>query len=134
MYLYNFLNVIYYLYERSDFMNLKIERLNNLIMREVSMIIQTEVKDRDIRFVTITAVKTTSDLSYSKIYVTMLADDRRKEIMKALNNASGFIRKELANRINVRHIPKLDFVFDESIEYGNRIENKIREIHENDEK
>ena len=82
-------------------MNLKIERLNNTMMREISMILQTEIKDSDIRFVTVTAVKTTSD-----------------------------IRKILAERIEVRHIPKLEFVFDESIEYGNKIEAKIKEIHE----
>ncbi len=111
-------------------MNLKIERLNNTMMREISMILQTEIKDSDIRFVTVTAVKTTSDLSYSKVYVTCLNDEKRKDTMKALNNASGFIRKILAERIEVRHIPKLEFVFDESIEYGNKIEAKIKEIHE----
>ena len=114
-------------------MSLKIERLNNIIMREVSMILEREVKDRGIEFVTVTAVKTTSDLSFSKIYVTVLNDSKKDETMKALTNASGFIRKILADRIEVRHIPKLEFVYDESIEYGNRIEAKIREIHENDE-
>lgn len=115
-------------------MNLKIERLNNTIMREVSMILETEIKDRDIKFVTVTAVKTTSDLSFCKIYVTVLNDDRRTEIMKSLNNASGFIRKLLSERIEVRHIPKLEFIFDESIEYGKRIEDKIKEIYKNEEK
>ena len=104
-------------------MNLKIERLNNTIMREVSMILETEIKDRDIKFVTVTAVKTTSDLSFCKIYVTVLNDDRRTEIMKSLNNASGFIRKLLS-----------EFIFDESIEYGKRIEDKIKEIYKNEEK
>lgn len=113
-------------------MNLKIERLNNTIMREVSMILQTEIKDQDIKFVTITAVKTTSDLSYSKIYVTCLDDSKRKETMKALESASGYIRKVLADRIEVRHVPKLEFVYDESIEYGKRIEAKIKEIHSED--
>lgn len=111
-------------------MNLKIERLNNLIMREVSIILETEVKDRGIEFVTVTAVKTVSDLSYSKIYVTILNDEKRNDIMKALKGASGFIRTELANRIEVRHVPKLEFIYDESIEYGKRIEDKIKEIHE----
>ena len=111
-------------------MSLKIERLNNLIMREISIILQTEVKDRGIEFVTVTGVKTTSDLSFSKIYVTVLDNNKKDEIMKSLKGASGFIRTELANRIEVRHIPKLEFVYDESIEYGQRIEDKIKEIHE----
>ena len=106
-------------------MSLKIERLNNLIMREV--------KDKGIEFVTVTAVKTTSDLSFSKIYVTILNDDKKDEIMKSLKGASGFIRKTLADRIEVRHIPKLEFVYDESIEYGKRIEDKIKEIHEKEQ-
>ncbi len=114
-------------------MSIKIDRLNNIIMREISMILQTEIKDSDIKFVTVTAVKTTSDLSYSKIYVTCLNDAKRNETMKALNNASGFIRKVLADRIEVRHIPKLEFVFDGSIEYGQRIEEKIKEIHKEDQ-
>jgi ribosome-binding factor A len=103
-------------------------------MREVSMILETEVKDRGIEFVTITAVKTTSDLSFCKIYVTVLNDDKKDEIMKSLKGASGFIRTELANRIEVRHIPKLEFVYDESIEYGNKIESIIEKIHEKEEK
>lgn len=115
-------------------MNLKIERLNNLIMREVSIILKTQVKDKGIEFVTITAVKTASDLSFAKIYVTILNDEKRNEIMKSLKGASGFIRTELANRIQVRHVPKLEFIYDESIEYGKRIEDKIKEIHENESK
>ena len=111
-------------------MSLKIDRLNNIIMKEVSQILAREIKDNDIQFVTVTAVKTTSDLSFSKIYVTILNDERRKETMKALKNASGFIRKELASRIQVRHVPELEFVYDESIEYGKHIEDIIREIHE----
>lgn len=114
-------------------MSLKIERLNNLIMREVSIILEREVKDRGIEFVTVTAVKTTSDLSFSKIYVTILNDDKKDEIMKSLKGASGFIRKTLADRIEVRHIPKVEFVYDESIEYGKRIEDKIKEIHEKEQ-
>ena len=114
-------------------MSLKIERLNNLIMREVSIILEREVKDRGIEFVTVTAVKTTSDLSFSKIYVTILNDDKKDEIMKSLKGASGFIRRTLADRIEVRHIPKLEFVYDESIEYGKRIEDRIKEIHKKEQ-
>ncbi len=113
-------------------MSIKIDRLNNVILREISLILETEIKDNDIKFVTVTAVKTTSDLSFAKVYVTCLDDSKKENIIKALNNASGFIRKELANRIEVRHMPKLEFIFDESIEYGKKIENKIKEIHRED--
>lgn len=115
-------------------MSLKIDRLNNIIMKEVSVILQMEVKDPNVKFVTITAVRTTNDLSFCKIYVTTLKDEFKSETMKALKNASGYIRKELANRIEIRHVPKIEFVYDESIEYGKRIEDKIKEIHEEENK
>ena len=85
-------------------MSLKIDRLNNIIMREVSMILEREVKDRGIEFVTVTAVKTTSDLSFSKIYVTVLNKEHTKETLKSLNGAKGFIRNVLKDRMDIRKI------------------------------
>ena len=90
----------------------------------------TEIKDHDIRFVTITDCKVTSDLSYAKVYYTVLDDTRKKEIAEALKNASGFIRKQLFDRVDMRNIPTLDFIYDESIEYGNKIEKIIEKIHD----
>lgn len=110
-------------------MGFKIDRINNMILEQVSYILATEIKDEDIKFVTVTAVKTTNDLSFAKIYFTVL-NDRRKETEEALNNARGYIRKLLADRIEVRHTPELSFVFDESIEYGKKIEDIIEKIHE----
>ncbi len=112
--------------------SIKLERINSAIVREVSYILANEVKNQHIQFVTVTAAKTSSDLSYCKIYVTVLKQEFKKETMDALKNAKGFIRKELAERIDIRHIPELDFVYDESIEYGQKIEQKIKEIHENE--
>lgn len=112
-------------------MSIKIDRINHSIVREISYILMTEVKDEDIKFVTITDCKTTNDLSFAKIYFTVLDDSKRESTLEALKNASGFIRKELAERIEIRHIPELEFVYDESIEYGKKIENIIENIHEN---
>lgn len=113
-------------------MSIKIDRINHSIVREISYILMTEVKDEDIKFVTITACKTTNDLSFAKIYFTVLDDSKRESTLEALKNAAGFIRKELAERIEIRHIPELEFVYDESIEYGKKIENIIENIHENE--
>lgn len=110
--------------------SIKLERINSSIKRELSYVIANEVKDRSIDFVTITAVKTTNDLSYCKVYVTVFKEELREDALKALKNAKGFIRKSLASRVDIRHIPELDFVYDESLEYGKRIEEKIKEIHE----
>jgi len=115
-----------------DKMSIKIERINNMILEQVSHVLAEEIKDQDINFVTVTAVKTTSDLSFAKIYFTVL-NGKVKETMDALNNAKGFIRRELADRVSIRHIPELTFVYDESIEYGRKIEDLIEKIHEENE-
>jgi len=111
-------------------MSIKIERINSNIQREISYIIANEIKNPNINFVTITAVDVTNDLSYAKIYFTTL--DNVEETSKALKSAKGFIRKNLADRVELRHIPELEFIYDESIEYGKRIEEKIKEIHDNE--
>ena len=111
-------------------MSVKIDRIASNIIKEISYILAYEVKDNDIKFVTVTDCKLSSDLSYAKIYVTVLDDKKRESTMKALNEASGFIRKELADRIEIRHTPELEFIYDESIEYGKKIEDIIEKIHE----
>lgn len=113
-------------------MSVKIDRINHSLVREISYILMTEVKDEDIKFVTITDCKTTNDLSFTKVYFTVLDDKKRESTLQALKNAAGFIRRELAERVEIRHIPELEFVYDESIEYGKKIENIIEKIHEED--
>ena len=114
-------------------MSIKIERISSEMIKQISYILATEIKDNDIKFVTVTDCKVSSDLSFAKVYVTVFNQDKIKDTIKALNNASGFIRKMLADRIDIRHIPKLTFVYDESIEYGKNIENIIEKIHNNNE-
>lgn len=111
-------------------MNIKIERINHMIMEEISKILMLEVKDEDIKFVTVTDCDTSTDLSYCKVYVTVLEQEKKDETLKALNNASSFIRGELAKRIEIRHIPELKFIYDESIFYGEKIDKIIDEISE----
>lgn len=111
-------------------MSIKIERIGSNLVKEISYILATEVKDSDIKFVTVTDVKVTNDLSFAKVYVTVLDETRKKETIEALKNARGFIRKELADRVELRHIPELEFVYDESIAYGAKIEDIIEELHE----
>jgi len=109
-------------------MSIKIERLNNTFTEEISKIIKEEVKDKNIGFVTITDSKITSDLSYAKIYFTTLDNDREK-VTKALNKASSFIRSSLCDKVDIRKMPEIHFVYDESIEYGKKIEDIIERIH-----
>lgn len=111
-------------------MSLKTDRIASNLIKEISYILANKIKDRDIKFVTITDCKVTTDLSFAKVYFTVLENDRKEETLKALKNASGYIRKELAERVDIRHIPELQFVFDKSIEYGNKIEHIIEQLHE----
>ena len=115
-------------------MSIKIERLNHTIQEVISMIIMREIKDDDIKFVTITGVDTTSDLSYSKVYYTVLDVSKMDETKEALEKAAPFIRKCLAERIEVRHTPELKFIYDTSILYGEHIDNIIEQIKEKEEK
>ena len=98
------------------------------------MIIMREIKDEDIKFVTITGVDTTSDLSFSKIYYTVLDKDKEESTKIALEKAAPFIRKCLAEKIEVRHTPELKFIYDTSIAYGEHIDNLIEQIKQKEEK
>lgn len=112
-------------------MSVKTDRIASNIVKEISYVLMMEAKNPDLKFVTITDCHLAPDLSYAKVYYTTMNDDK-KEVFKDLNDAAGFIRKELADRIDIRHIPELEFVYDESIEYGKKIENIIEQIHEDD--
>ena len=113
-------------------MSIKLERLASTFVEEISKILREEVKDPDISFVTITSCNISSDLSYAKVYCTCLNDEKRNEILKDLNKASGFIRKELCNRVEIRKMPEITFVYDDSFEYGNKIEHILEEIKKED--
>lgn len=111
-------------------MSIKIERLNHAIQEEISMILMKEVKDENIKFVTITGVDTTNDLSFAKIYYTVLNKEKLHEAGEALEKASSFIRTKLANSIEIRHTPELKFIYDTSIAYGKHIDELIEKIKE----
>lgn len=113
-------------------MSIKIDRIGSALVKEISYVLATEVKDDDIKFVTITDCKVTNDLSFAKVYYTVLDDSKKESTAKALKNASGFIRHQLFDRVDLRNIPELSFVYDESIAYGKKIETIIEEIHEGD--
>ena len=112
-------------------MSVKIERLNHQFQEVISEILYKEVKNPDLKFVTITGCEITNDLSFCKVYFTVLGKDTN-EIKKELDNAASFIRGEISKRIEIRHTPELRFIFDESIEYGEKIEKIINEINKED--
>lgn len=109
----------------------RVGRVGEQIKKELSLILQTELKDPRIGFTTVTGVEVTSDLSQAKVYLSVLGDDEKKEkTLDALAKGSGFIRSELGRRIRLRHTPELIFIFDNSIEYGSRIEDLLKKVNE----
>lgn len=109
-------------------MTMRKEKMNNIIQRELSDILQTEVKNSAIGFCTITDVDVTNDFSIAKIYVSFLNKNTKKS-MEALEKSKGFIRSLLAKRLTIRKCPELHFILDTSLEYGNKIENIIDELN-----
>ncbi|MFD1177237.1 30S ribosome-binding factor RbfA [Paenibacillus puldeungensis] len=110
-------------------------RVSEQIKKELSVLIQSELKDPRIGFVTVTGVEVTPDLSQAKVYLSVFGDDEKKnESLKGLEKANGFLRTELGKRIRLRHTPELIFKIDESIAYGSRIEKLLGEISHEDEK
>jgi ribosome-binding factor A len=107
------------------------------IKRVLAQIIKEQIKDPRIDFTTvsITKVDVPNDVSHARIYISILGDDtRQEETMKALEAARGYIRKELAQQIQVKHAPELEFRLDKSIEHGFRISALLNEIKEGEEK
>jgi ribosome-binding factor A len=110
-------------------MNLRATRVGEQMKKELSDIIGRKLKDPRIGFVTVTDVRVTGDLQQAKVYISVLGDEeQRQNTLKGLEKAKGFIRSEIGQRIRLRKTPEIFFEIDESIEYGNRIEQLIRQI------
>ena len=110
--------------------NTRMIRINDEIKKEVSEILRSELKDPRVGVITsVLKVETTNDLKYCKVYVSILGDDEKKnEVMEVLKKATGFIRKQIAMKINLRNTPELHFVIDQSIAYGVDMSRKIDEV------
>ncbi|MGG7175984.1 30S ribosome-binding factor RbfA [Clostridium paraputrificum] len=103
-------------------------RINEEVKREISSLIRDEIKDvRLTAMISVTAVKVTKDLRYAKVYVSIFSKDEeeKKNNLEALKSAAGFVRREIAQRINLRHSPQIIFELDDSIDYGMHIDSLI---------
>ncbi len=113
---------------------IRVGRVGEQIKKELSLILQTELKDPRIGFITVTGVEVTNDLSQAKVYLSVLGNKEKKEdTLIALDKASGFIRSELGRRIRLRHTPELIFKFDHSIEYGSHIQGLLKKLNDGDD-
>ncbi|MBI3998550.1 MAG: 30S ribosome-binding factor RbfA [Armatimonadetes bacterium] len=107
------------------------ERLAEVIRAETSAIVQRDLKDPRIGFVSVTDVVVSPDLRRAKIYVSVLGDDDvKRRTMEGLIHATGHIRSELGGRLGIRFVPEILFRLDESIERGTRIVSILREVAE----
>ncbi len=107
------------------------EKVAEAIHEEISRLLVKGIKDPRVGFVTITAVKVTDDLHLATVYFTVVGtDEERKGTEAGLNSAKGFIRKELGKALRMRYTPDLLFRYDETIEYGSRIESLLKQLHD----
>jgi ribosome-binding factor A len=108
-------------------------RLAEEIREEVAGII-AQLKDPRIGFVTVTRVAVTADLRSARVYVGVLGDaEKQRKSMEGLEQAAGFVRRELGRRIRLRHTPELSFQHDAGLDATDRVAKILREIEENDE-
>ena len=109
--------------------NNRFGRIDEEFKREISQIINYELKNPHVTgLISVTKVKVTTDLSYAKVSVSILNSKNIKETLAGLKKSSGFIRSELAKRINLRNTPEIIFELDESLEYGTRIDSILKDI------
>ena len=107
----------------------RIGRINDEIQKELSELLRT-VKDPRVSgtLLTITHVDTTSDLRYSRIYISAMDKTDEKDFLKGLKSASGYLRRELGQRLNLRYTPELQFFPDDSIAYGAHILDMLNHV------
>ncbi|MFV0519957.1 MAG: 30S ribosome-binding factor RbfA [Lachnospirales bacterium] len=108
----------------------RLNRINDEIKKEVSQIINYEVKDPRLEeFITVVRVETTNDLYHCKIYISVFGDEEKvKKVLEGLRSAKGFIKREIARRINLRQTPELQFLHDNSLEHAIKINALISKI------
>jgi len=105
------------------------KRVGELLKREISTLLEREIRDPRLNFVTVTDVEVTFDLRDAFVYVSAPEGrERKEEILQGLESASGFLRHELAQNLRLKFIPRLNFVWDDSMERGQRIDQLLREI------
>ena len=101
----------------------RLNRIDEEMKKEISHIITYDLKDPNITgLISVTKVKVSGDLKYAKVYVSMINAKDNKQVLATLKKSSGFVRTELAKRMNLRLTPEIIFIFDDSIEYGAKID------------
>jgi len=110
----------------------RIKRVNSMIQNILGVILTRHVEDERFKFITITAVETSSDLRYAKVYFTVYAnnEEEKKELISALEKAAGFLQRKLSEEIRLRYTPKLVFEYDRSLERAAKMDAIFKRIED----
>ncbi len=112
---------------------LRVRKIQEFIKQEVSNILLRELKDPRLGFVTVTDARITGDLREATVYVSLFGKPEEKQnTMKALKNATGYIRTEVGRRLGIRYSPTIEFKEDTSLDYGMKIDKILRDIEKKD--
>ena len=108
----------------------RMQKVNEELKREIGNIISLKMNNSVLQkgLISVTSVETTPDFKYAKVFVSMINVGNKKDVLKALKKSSGFVRTEIAKKVNLKYTPEIIFEFDESIEYGDRIDNILKNI------
>jgi ribosome-binding factor A len=111
-------------------MTTRTERVSDLIRAEVARLIGVELRDPRLGFVTVTGAEITADLRSVRVFVSVLGDENARRVsLQALNRAAGFFRRTLFRNLRLRHAPAVAFVFDDSLDRGDRIDRALASLH-----
>ncbi len=109
----------------------RLDRVNQLIKEEISTLLQRELKDPRLGFVTVTEVETSKDLRLAKVFVSVLGDDRQwAASLAALTSARGFVRNWLRQNLDLRVTPEVDFRPDRSMEHAAKIQSLLKQVQD----
>lgn len=112
----------------------RLGRINEELKKEISHILTFELKNPNVTgLISVTRVKITPDLKYAKVYVSLLNSKSKSKTMEGLKDSAKFIKSQVARTVNLRITPELIFELDDSMEYGEKIDNIIKEINKQDE-
>ena len=107
----------------------RVDKVEQLIKEQISYILLYKMQDEELGFITVTDVKVSADLKIAKIYLSVLQKERRDFVLNRMNLKLGHIRTELAHRIRIKFVPELKFFIDDTLDYVEKIEGLINEVH-----
>lgn len=113
-------------------MSHRIDKVASLIKEELSLIFLHKIQDPNLSLITVTSVKVSPDLKHTKVYLSVFDKTKRETVLKKVNELNGWIRSQLAGRIQIRYVPELHFFIDDTIDYVEKMEGLFKKIHEND--